>query len=370
MGVFRGSNPTLVVDGTITDQLGPHVIKIAMSGEFNSKVDEESVENAVLVIRDNLGNKIPLSHLNPNANFETKIIYTAGGLSTQTGPNNRYTAGIYYTPQDFAGIPGRSYQLSVTLNDGSEYESEFEQPTASPEIDSIYYYMDQYEVLSKNDVIIEEERLAIAIDFCDPEGQENYYRWRYLETFKIVAPWAFFPGRSPGTSCENLVPTRDCWATGFDLDFLKFENDQLFDGSEVKDFQVFSTEFSQKFSEMYSIEIQQNSLSKEAYEFWNKIKTQQENNSTIFESPNYQIRGNMSKVDDPDALVLGYFSANGVSSKRLFMYPSEIDVLYNYEYQCDTNTDSDCARHVCLDCTKYSRSSVGIRPEFWPDDAE
>ena len=338
LGVFKGIEPTLVVDGSITNLPGPHTFKLLITHEFNTGPDYSLVEGATIKIVDDIGNEVDLTD-------ERK--------------------GVYETPETFSGVAGRSYQMVITLNSGKKYTSSFEKLNEVPPIDNISYSIEEVEELSGNNTIVDIEKVLIKVDFCDPENEKNYYRWRYQETFQVLAPLAGGTTGGGGNfrGCGRTLPKADCWAKGFDHEFLKVSNDLLFDGSELKDYTIFATDIDRKFDIGYSALVVQYSLSKEAYEYWEAIKNQIGNNGTIFETSNYQIRGNLSAVDDPDELVLGYFGASAVSSNRLFM--DDADIQYNHQYSCEPN-QIGCFPAACIDCREYLPSSSDIKPDFWP----
>src|SRR5688500_11001861 len=92
--------PALVVDGLLTDQPGPHVVKLFKSSKPNSNMDWiDHVKGATVSITDDQGNK-------------ENLVETADGY--------------YATSVNFTGVVGRSYQLLIRTTDGKEYQSTFQ----------------------------------------------------------------------------------------------------------------------------------------------------------------------------------------------------------------------------------------------------
>src|SRR5687768_2888486 len=93
--------PALVVDGLLTDQPGPQVIKLFKSSKPNSNMAWiDHVKGATVSITDDQGNK-------------ENLVETADGY--------------YATSVSYKGVVGRSYQLSIQTADGKEYQSSFQQ---------------------------------------------------------------------------------------------------------------------------------------------------------------------------------------------------------------------------------------------------
>jgi hypothetical protein len=131
----------------------------------------------------------------------------------------------------------------------------------------------------------------------------------------------------------------------------------------MNDIEIFHAEIDRKFAVNYMVEIQQQSLTFNAYKYWEAIDNQIGNNGTIFETSNYQIRGNISNTKDAEELVLGYFGASAVDSERILVRST--DIGYQYEYECEPN-NIGCIPELCINCTAYSASSTINKPDFWP----
>ena len=328
LGVFTGVEEAFVIDGVITNEFGPHVIKIAKTKQYNTARNYfAEVENAIVIIEDDLGNTIQLTDKR---------------------------AGIYHTPDNFIGVIGNSYRITVTLNSGIVYQSEYEELFPVPSIDKLTFGLADKEILSDENLIIKERVVSFFVDFKDPANVDNFYKWRYHETFEIFAPKA-----------EELeLPNITCWAQDYDREFLKIDRDLLFDGKEMRDFEVFYAEIGKKFAEDYFVKIEQQSLTPKAYSYWETIKNQIDNNGTIFETSNFQIRGNISNLNDNDELVLGYFGASAVTSMSILVHPGDIGFVFFYA--CEPDPFSGRIPTICLDCTSYSASSTTTKPDYWP----
>jgi hypothetical protein len=334
IAVFKGSDPTLVVFGEITNGQGPHIIQLSYSKEYNQRPSYEKVDGASVVIVDDLGN-------------QEELTYTRDGA--------------YETSPDFFGVAGRAYHVEIELESGGKYNSNPEVLPAVPFIDAI--------TVKKEDT-----QVGFYIDFVDNAEEENYYRWRYNGTYEVMAPEAYELSKTNQNVPSNPrcydwggPPPRardvwQCWVKEFDSEYLRIDTDEFYNGRAIDDFKVFSKDIDRKFDRGYVAIIRQFSISKEAYKYWNAIKDQIGNNGTIFETSNYQIRGNIVSQDNPKALVLGYFGAASVAEQSIFVgeFMGSAEPL-----TCEPN-NSGCLPQRCLDCRKYAANSTNQKPDYWP----
>jgi len=95
------------------------------------------------------------------------------------------------------------------------------------------------------------------------------------------------------------------------------------------------------------------------------VKEQIENNGTIFDKSNYQIRGNMYSITNDEETVLGYFGVNAVTSTQIFVRGGEVGPTF--DFNCTPNANTGCIPTPCIDCRQYRPSSSEFKPDFWPN---
>lgn len=295
----------LVISGNITTQEKVHEVVIYRTD--GSSIDRDIIEDAQVWIVDNVGTIEELDY---------------------------WERGIYVTSQ-FKGEIGRSYHVEAILSNGDHYSSDPDIITEAPPVGELGYYKD-------------EDDLIFNMDLLDP-NEDNYYRWRFRGTYQIQVP----------------MPTADsietCWITDLDRQFLKIENDALFNGREVLDFEVATVELGLPFNYGYYFTLEQNSLSEGAYNYWDAIKSQLENTGSILEGANYQIRGNFHNLSNPDEIVLGYFSASDVKEASIFV-PDFIETFD--PIPCPIIVTGPPI--YCQDCRVVSANATTKKPDFWP----
>jgi hypothetical protein len=140
----------LVVDGIITDESGPYTVRLSRSYRY-SETEGLPEQNAIVLIKDNLGNATSLLEIAP---------------------------GIYKTTdQYFRGIIGRQYQLYIQTDDMQVWESEYVELKKVPEIERIYAEFEE-----RPAQLGTEEGFQIYIDTQDPDNNTKYYRYNFVTT--------------------------------------------------------------------------------------------------------------------------------------------------------------------------------------------
>lgn len=312
----------LVVDGLITDSLQVHTIKLHKS--------------AVLGVgNDNI--------LTPVANAQVMVLDNTGG--SVYFPEAE--AGIYESV--FQGVPGRSYQLQVQLESGQKVLSHPGLLRQAPPIDDIYIGLYEEESLSVTQQIISTTRIEVRLDtrLEDPDNPP-FLRWRAMGEYEF---WEV-----PGTPFPQACYIRDL----VDLNVIK-----VIDGSKVSDGQLkdelfLTTAFNYRFSDLYFFHIIQYAISKEEYEYWNAVRDIVNLDGSLFDPPPGTVRGNLYDPENPDELILGYFTVAGLQYKRAYTSSS---MLGSYiRRKCLTNAQNQGGD--CADCTSIPFSKTE-RPYYW-----
>jgi len=140
----------------------------------------------------------------------------------------------------------------------------------------------------------------------------------------------------------------------------------------------------------YSILVKQQSLTKEAYNFWTQLKKSTESLGGLFDPLPSQVLGNMYSENNSAEPVLGYFSGGQTSEKRIFIQfsdlPPDLKLVMPPNCPIDTIVNDDIRNYPntfligsygapfplgyiksegpnCMDC----RDDGGVlqRPDFW-----
>ncbi len=293
----EGDVTVLVVEGGITTDFGPHSIKLTRSAQYGDVFVGE-IKNelgAKLFIRDEFGNTVSLLE---NGN------------------------GVYTTPATYSGEVGRKYTLVIITKDGVEYQSYPEILTKSPEIENVsVVYVD---------VPIKKEELGstfisgveLYVTYKDPSEVDNYYKWETRGTYSLKThPELYTPPRSqspvPKACCELCYTTEKNIA-------ISISSDRFYNGNEFKSKVLFIEDDGVRFFEKYIVEIEQLSISKEAYEYYELLNNQLSIKGNIFDPPPATISGNIIGISNPDEAVVGYFRASDIARTEFHIYGDDL----------------------------------------------
>jgi hypothetical protein len=296
----------LTVDGFVTTEPGPHIIRLTRSDTYGSVFEGliRPVSQASVAIRDSEGNVVSLTEAEER--------------------------GVYQTPEDFQARVGISYSLLIELQDGKSYTSLPEKVNAVPEIEALSYR--SVEVRTSNRL---QDKIGVQIftQFRDPSDQTNFYYWRQNRgSFILVSnPELYTLPPDHPTNPRGSAP-KDCCAICFLQEQSRFQtfalaSDLDFNGLSQNIPVAFIEDDGLRFKDTYRAEILQMSISREAHRFLRLIEQQISLTGSVFDQPPANIRGNMINLDDPDEIVLGYFIAASVSKKEIFIQGDNLEIL-------------------------------------------
>jgi Domain of unknown function (DUF4249) len=229
-----------------------------------------------------------------------------------------------FTPEDgsFVGQAGESYFLYIKLADGREYRTLSQtMPIAVP-------------ISSLNYVSTETPRLGYSTmaNIADPKEAENYYRWK-AEGFSIRRSVGIKVGFGDNYCCNV------CWVKEFN-ESINMLSDQNFNGNTIKNQSVF---FSQYYGlGAYKVKVSQYNISKEAFQYYLKLKSQLGRTGSIFDPLPATVRGNIVNINDNDDTSLGFFEVASVSTKEIQIQDEKL-IKYDEFYRTPIYVPSgDC----------------------------
>lgn len=206
----------------------------------------------------------------------------------------------------------RKYRLNIKTGDGKIYQSDFVPMKITPPIDSIYIKQTQ------------PNEITFYADSHDGANDTRYYRFDYKDT------WMYVP----------IYPTTYKYKDGFisyveqysadDIGhcFRTSNSTELVVGSTVKLSQdvlkqqpIFSlTSASEKIAQTYVIQLREYAITKEGFEYYEKLKKNTEQIGTIFDPQPTFLTGNIRCISSPNDVVIGFISASTVSRKQFTLY--------------------------------------------------
>ncbi|GAB3559981.1 DUF4249 domain-containing protein [Spirosoma fluminis] len=336
----QGTNDILVVDGLITDQVEPQLIKLnrsqadRLTGQFST---------------------IPLSKATVAVVVDSATVVSC----------HETIDGTYQLPSDFRGQVGHAYQLRFTLPDGTRYVSA--QQVMQP-VSPIAKVTVKFNPTSLSAQQLDGYTAAhdIFVDTQDPAGQHNYYRWEWKLWERqfwcktclqgVYSYYKVLPNMYRGrdyfvTGTERLddcfsppagkageeapeVPREfflydyqcqtPCWHIfyGYDITVL---DDKFLNGSPIIQQRVAQVPFYD--AQPALVDIRQLSLSPDAYRYYKLFQDQTQKTGGLADTPASVLIGNIRQVDNPDVGVVGYFSASASSLVHYWLNRTDTEGL-------------------------------------------
>jgi hypothetical protein len=345
----------LVVEGLVSDQPEPNIVKLSKSMPLGKKSTAIPLSNCSVYISDDLGNSTPLYEIEK---------------------------GTYSTdPSTFRGKIGRKYSLKIFTNSntpqGYSYQSIPMEMRPVPSIDSIYY--EKILLAPPAGYLPSKEACQIYLDTHDAADKCKFYRWDYSETWEFQLPFSY-----PVNSI--------CWITAGSSD-IHIKNTSILSENLIKRLPInYINNESDRLMLKYSILVNQYSVNQDEFDYWEKLQNFTEEVGSLYDIIPASIPSNISCIENPGVQALGYFSVSAKSSKRVMIddYFSGIVNLYrdcvddtifngapisglnsfawilenrpfpgyNPPYQVITNTKG------CADCTVRGTKTM---PSYWND---
>lgn len=349
---------TIVIEATITDEVKIQQIKLSRTIPLNAE------ENNLI------------------SNAEVKVIGNNEHDFEEVEP------GIYQSVTPFAAIPGVGYQLFVMVDD-EVYEST---PTLLPEqleIDEV-----------KADRIDFDGENGVAITLSNEVTTETpiYYRFDYTETFKFTSNfWTASDLIVVDGNLELVPKLREeytCYRTQKSQDIILANTNALSENSVSNLLLTFINSNDPRLSRRYSILVNQYSISRDAYTYFEILKELSGSDNVFAQSQPGFFAGNISNVNDQEEKIVGYFDVVSVSTKRIYF---NYEDFYEFESERPSFVDiSDCDERTggvetlislvqldsvrwlftsitgeifvvprrCVDCNVFG---TNVKPDFWED---
>lgn len=314
----------LVVEGIITSEYGPHNIALSKSAKYGSVLEDDikKEQNATLWLRDENGDQV----------FLTETL-----------------SGVYSTPADFRAKVGSEYTLSITLANGERYISTKEEVLPVPKLDSIVMLWKKQPSLSDIEF---NSGIDVFAKWQDPADEANFYMWKISGVYKINTRPDLFTGRD---FFGNPFPApKDCCAECFIYESqggLSIFKDNLTNGNEITQRVGYIDDDGGRFMNKYMVILEQRSLTKSAFQFFDLLENQLSIQGDIFDPPPAKLGTNIINLDNPDEDVIGYFGVSDVSRDSVFIDNGSI-------------IDPQPVRQVNDDCRVLPNSTIEV-PSFW-----
>ena len=324
----------LSINGFITNQPEVYTVTIKRTGKFSDhKFAEDPVSGARIEI------------------------LTKGGVSTLLSENS---PGVYETnPGDFVGTVGQSYRLMVQLPNGKKYSSTYEELLPAPPIANLDFNFLEESYLNESDNITSFKKVDILVNTQIPSNPNNvFFKWDVSGEYEFREIEAL-------TDIFAYTGVGPAQFTCFIPDEIRLGEVMVFDGSNMagkllRQEVIKSIKVDYKFAFNYCVHVKQYSLTRTAYDFWNKASKILNRDNSVFSESVGTFQGNMSNEDNPDEVVHGLFYASAVSPARMFVHRDSVDRPVSNCVVTDTAFSA-----ACMDCLEID-NSTRLRPPYWP----
>jgi len=289
----------------------------------------------------------------PNGVFNAQVT-----LLTKTGVRIPYfnTGNGNYELWGIQAEEGESYALEVIL-DGNTYLSKFEKvPLYSAEDKLSFAFSNEPFINNSNTPVFSVFAESILPETLDP----IYLRWQSEETYLWTRIWLPCTGLCP-------PPPPNCFIS----DVIEPTRINLFDVSGTKTrsttFTVGRRFIDNSFISTFYVSVRQLSINREAYEYWQKIKIVVNNQGSLFDIPPAPVFGNISNIDDPDEIILGYFEVAKTRITRI--KTTSADVPFFLNRPCEFIVGKPAADYA-PECVKCEERALGKKwtteaPDWW-----
>ncbi len=338
-------NPRIVVDALVTNDEGPYVVKLRYSQDTDAKSkDALPVSGAnVSIIEDD-----------QNVQILTEV-----------------TTGNYHTDSSWQAQIGKTYQLRFVTEAGKKYFSDPQRMTSPGTIDNIYVRFDPGGITFGDDGSLLQDAINVYIDARSASGSSGHLRWKFNGLFAArTYPELKFIELLSGVripdppECSGYINFLDelvqvgectcceCWPFDFNTSLSisegQFTQPNVFKERLITKIPATSLRFINK----YRIEVEQLSMTEEAYRFWKLVKVLQESGGSLFQPNAVKISGNVYS-EDSDEVVLGLFAVSGVTRKNIFVDPSVVP----YQLLPDERRE---------ECVTVFPNAFLEKPSYWP----
>ncbi|HPE57350.1 MAG TPA: DUF4249 domain-containing protein [Bacteroidales bacterium] len=313
----------LVVDGIMTNARGAIIVKLSRSASLDQSVFIPETE-ASLSITDNIGNQITLQEKDP---------------------------GIYLSDSTTQPMAGRSYQLNIQLANGESYESETELLQEPIKISQVTW---EEELKPGHELLHDIEGYQFYIDSKEAIKDSSFLMWSLLETYKYKSDFKiqiYYDGEIKPFPRPDSLQT--CWKTERVSQLFTGRTDGL-NQPVIRHFPLHYVDTeTRKLYIRYSLLVNQYTLTESAWNFWEQVKIQSEEQGGLYQTQPYRIVGNIKNINDPDEAVLGQFTVAGTDTMRVFVPRAPL----NYYYEKCILSEADIENFSAI--TEFP-------PESWP----
>jgi hypothetical protein len=314
---------TLLCGGCLESYPPPGGIKNVNYLVVDAVVDIKSAMVKVILSRTAILSTSEIPANEPGADVTLEDDQGSRSTLTENSPGVYAASGLMLSLQ-------KKYRLNIkTSIENKSYQSDFIALHYTPPIDSITY-------------VVNADDLTISVNTHDPTATSLNYRWKYIETWEYTAEY-HSSSKFAGSVVVERTPEESlytCWRTESSTNIFIASTKRLRE-DVVSHFPLISIrKGSRRLSVKYSILVQQQALSDDAYAYWQNLQRNTENLGGLFDPSPSELKGNMRCISVPDEPVIGFFSGGSLEQQRIFIAAKQLPDnfrVYPYVY-CPIDT--------------------------------
>jgi hypothetical protein len=338
--------PYLTVEGFISTEPGYNYVYLSNSQSYNDEAYFRGLSGATVTVTDNQG---------------------------KTYTYNQASKGIYRInlQEGNTAVVGRTYTLSVITAEGDTYESLPQQIVQSSPITNVFCQYHLETVLTEDtygqplEMTYDGINVLASTDGILPSDNFYLYAWHAYEEHHAVlgeiagiSTYYIYRHRPLSGKYVNIIRTGD--ADAYDNFHLRNKNVVFIRRNDMTDYDpsfndTIYTLLGNYFDGLI-FQLEQNSLSADAYSFYHDIENQLDAEGRLFDPVSPQIAGNIHCVNDESKKVIGVFYASDVAKQVAYFYINSRNQIYSKEL--------DALPQLWLDTCSWSFPDDWILPPY------
>lgn len=325
-----GEDSSIVVDGQLLTNSGPHTIRVSNVLTFGDKYFD------------------PVSGV-------TVDLY----VNNSTYKYDEISPGIYVIPEGIlTPQPGDECYIEVLLPNGDRVKSTpdiIPQRQILDEVNAVFRRettTDQFGINRPQRIV----ELSINSNYPDITEQKEFYL-----RFGIEEDYSY-----PEVFCGGLHQPKTCYVNipSFSKDLTLF-NSSLSSKNQVDSLVLFKKQnlTAAEFRGKHYFSVFQYSITQSAYEYWLRVKEVTNQRGTVFDKPPAAVIGNLINETNETNLILGFFELANVSIQRTSIVP--------FEYFAGATDQDFCGPFLrsrwpqsCCNCSLISDATT-LRPPWF-----
>lgn len=335
--VLEESQEVLVISGMISDSPGRHEVKVSLSSPYLFP-EFQGVEDCVVNVTDQDGNMV-------------HYIDEGEGI---------YAAEV---PDSFLEV-GDAASLYVLIPVRGEYRSNFDTLLSCPELDSVYWEL-QY--TGTEDPDKSRPGIQFYLDMSGTPGDSRNIIWRAEETWEF---WAALIGNKIMRERFYMEPFLSrlifkCWDSQ-PLDHIYAASTRNLSTNTLSRVPLnFVSNETERLQITYSLYLKQQSLSLEAYDYWQRMNKQAAESGGMYDEQPASVPGNIYAVDESEEKVLGFFYTSQVREKRIYVHNNGLFDFYVPYVDCDFQAMNTLWSQEYIKYPVYIFDPGNFQPMLW-----